>query len=438
MGSYKRVSFLAGLILFPALLFAQFNNNTTSPYSRFGLGDLQPYTMGRTLAMGGASFASRNNQQINLANPAAYTAVDSLVFMFEFGMHARFTHFSTEMNSMNANDINFRYFAMNFQITNRIASSLGLIPYSDVGYNVQITDEVENAGGVLFNYYGEGSLSKAFWGLAVEPVKNISIGANINYMFGMLNRNAETYFLDNTDLYNNQKFETLRLRDFNLGLGVQATIPLKENRHMVVGAVLENKPAFTGFYSDMTRKYLTVPTGSSSSTTDTDTIKPYLSEEKSTITFPLTIGFGISYVKENAWEVNADYYHQSWSKVNLPGRRIFEDENNGVLTDLDKFALGAEWIPDKFSIRSYLNRIAYRAGVKYEKSYLIIDGQQINDFGITFGIGLPVYRSNSTINVAAELGRRGTKQKNLVLENYAKINLSVNLYDLWFIQRRYD
>jgi hypothetical protein len=72
------------------------------------------------------------------------------------------------------------------------------------------------------------------------------------------------------------------------------------------------------------------------------------------------------------------------------------------------------------------------------RSYLTLEGQQINDLGISFGVGLPVYRSNSTINISAELGRKGTKQHNLVLENYARLNLSVNLYDLWFIQRRFD
>ena len=70
-----------------------------------------------------------------------------------------------------------------------------------------------------------------------------------------------------------------------------------------------------------------------------------------------------------------------------------------ILTDLDKFAVGAEWIPNRFSIGSYFNKVAYRAGIKYEKSYLMLSNQQINDFGISFGVGLPVYRSNSTISI---------------------------------------
>jgi len=146
----------------------------------------------------------------------------------------------------------------------------------------------------------------------------------------------------------------------------------------------------------------------------------------------MSFGVGISYVKENSFEINADYYYQAW------GDAKFFGEKSAFLTDLNKFAIGAEWIPDKFSIRSYTNRIAYRFGINYEQTYLIFGNNQINDFGISFGVGLPIYRSNSTINVAAQVGRKGTKENNLILENYARLNLSVNLYDRWFIKRRFD
>src|SRR5690554_1296275 len=429
MGRYRNVSILAGFLFLPFLLFAQFNNNTSSPYSRYGLGDLQPYSFGRTSAMGGASIASRNGQQINLANPASYTAVDSLGFMFEFGIYGNFSKLSTNETSLDANDINFRYFAMNFQITNWLGTSMGLLPYSDVGYNVEIQEEIPTAGNILHRYYGEGSLSKAYLGFAVAPVKNLSVGANLNYLFGMLHRNSEVYFPTAGNFYQNQKFESLRLRDFSLSFGAQATVPLSESRKIILAATIEN-PTYTGFFSDMRNKYISLPQGNQSITdSKLDTIS---FQNKLDVEFPLTYGVGFSYVKENKLEINADYYYQKWSDTNLPG------SSGGNLTDLNKFALGAEWIPDRFSIRSFLSRMAYRAGVKYEKSYLQLDGQQINDFGISFGVGLPVYRSNSTINLSAEIGKRGTKQHNLVQENYARLNLSVNLYDLWFIQRRFE
>lgn len=426
MGRYRRVWFLVVTAMLPTLIFAQFNNNTTSPYSRFGLGDLHSYSFGRTTAMGGASLASRNSQQINTSNPASYTAVDSLSFLFEFGVIGKLSNYKNDIGNMNTNDVNFRYFNMNFQVKNWLATSLGLLPFSDIGYDLNVNETVENTGNIYSKYYGEGSLSKAYFGLAIEPIKNISVGANLNYIFGTLNRNAEVYFLDASDFYSIQKYEKIRMRDFGFNFGLQATLPLKEKQTITFAAVLENKPQYTSFKSDITQKNLT-----SENSTDQDTLN-YQNEEKSFIELPLTYGFGVSYVKENSLEINFDYYHQTWSKANFFGL------TNPVLTDLNKFAVGAEWIPDKFSIRSYLNKIAYRAGLKYEQSYLMLNNHQINDFGISFGVGLPIYRSNSTINVGAEIGRRGTKKDGLIIENYAKLNLSVSLYDLWFIKRRFD
>ena len=412
--------------MFPTLLFAQFNNTTSSPYSRFGMGDLQSYSFGRSVAMGGASLASRYKQQINLANPASYTAIDSLVFMFEFGIDGKFSNYKNDLGSTNANNVNFQYFAMKLQINNWMATSLGLLPFSDVGYTVDVNEEIDNAGAILTRYSGSGTVSNAYFGLAIEPFENVSIGANLNYLFGKLNKNAEVFFLEASDFYGIQQYDDFRLRDFGLDFGAQVTVPLKEDTRVIFAVVLENKPEYTSLFSNITQKNLSSENG-----TDNDTLY-FAEEELSAINMPLTFGGGISFVKDNSLEINVDYYHQSWSNA------LFFGSKSSFLTDLNKFAIGAEWIPNKFSIRSYLSKIAYRAGFKYEETYLTFGDEQINDFGISFGVGLPVYRSSSTINVAAEFGRRGTTQNGLVLENYARLNLSVNLYDLWFIKRRFD
>jgi len=154
--------------------------------------------------MGGASIASRNNQQINLGNPASYDAVDSLGFMFEFAINAKSVQFVDNIGSVVANDANFQYFAMNFQISNRMGTSLGLVPFSDVGYNVVVDQTIENTGPDRTTYYGAGTISNAFLGLAFQPFKFLSVGANLNYYFGMLNRNAEVVFSGAADFYNIQ------------------------------------------------------------------------------------------------------------------------------------------------------------------------------------------------------------------------------------------
>ena len=426
MRKYSRAGFLVGLLLFPVLLFAQFNNNTSSPYSRYGLGELHSYSFGRSTAMGGASIASRNGQQINLANPAAYSAIDSLGFMFEFGIDGKASNFKNDLGSSKQSDVNFQYFAMNFQVSNAFGASLGLVPFSDIGYNVVIEENIENTGDVITTYYGAGTISKAFLGMAFEPWPFVSVGANMNYFFGMLNRNAEVAFLDANDFYSIQQYKSLRVSDFSFDFGAQFTIPLNSKNKIILGAIFEKNPKYNAKYSDITQKYL-----GTSSSIDQDTL--YYAEEKDgTIEYPIMYGGGISFVKQDKLEINADFYHQNWKQAKFLG------DKSSFLTDLNKFALGAEWIPDKFSIRNFYSRVAYRVGFNYEQTYLVFNNQQINQFGISFGVGLPVYRSKSTINVAAEFGKKGTTENNLVLENYARLNLMVNLYDLWFIQRRFD
>ncbi len=426
MGRNSRLTLLFGLILFPTILFAQFNNNTTSPYSRYGLGDLQDYAFGRTTAMGNAAIASRYNRQINLANPASYNAIDSLGFMFEIGVAGRGSKFKNNLGTTTANDINLQYFAMNFRVSNYVSAALGLKPFSDIGYDVTVYGEPVNVGQTYTRYYGSGTLSRAFFGLAIKPIKYFSVGANLNYTFGQLSRNSIIYFYGGNDYYLLQQYKNTRISDFSFDFGAQAIIPLNTKHKIIVGAVLENKPKYNANYSDITLKtlnYSTLVTQDTLNSTD---------EEKGVIEFSGSFGIGLSYVKENMLEINADYFHQAW------GGAKFFGEKSAFLTDLNKFAIGAEWIPDKFSIRSYLSRVSYRAGLNYKQTYLKFDNQQINDYGITFGVGLPIYRSNSTINVAIEFGRRGTTDNNLVLENYTKLNLSVNLYDLWFIKRKFD
>ena len=422
---------IAGLLLLPAFVSAQFNNNTTSPFSRFGLGDLHGLTHGRTSAMGGATLGSRNSQQINFANPASYTSTDSLAFLFEFGVNGNFSSYKSSLDKFGTNDINFRYFSLSFPVSSRISAAMGLTPYSDVGYNIGITQNLEGSGSVRHTYYGEGSLSRAFLGMGVSPFKNFSVGANLFYFFGTLTRNAYINFPENIEMYVIERTDGIRLRDFGVNFGMQATIPLSGEQSVTLGATLENKPKFTAFNSDIAFKSLVINIPNQTPRGDRDTLA-HIEEQKSKVIMPLSAGVGISYVKNNKLEVNADYFFQQWSKASFFGAPYV------FLTDRSVIAVGGEYIPDKFSIRNYASRIAYRAGLNYENSYLLVNNQQVKDFGISFGVGLPVYRSNSTINVSAELGRRGSTKSNLVRENYIKLNLSVNLYDFWFVKRRFD
>jgi hypothetical protein len=426
MGRHTKVRLLTILLFFPAVLFGQFNNNTTSPYSRFGLGDLQRGSVGRSAAMGGAILGSRSNQQINLANPASFTSVDSLAFLADFGFKADFAQYKNDLSRFSTNNINFSYFAFSFPVTSWLGAGLGLTPYSDTGYDVQMTQEEENFGTVWHRYNGEGSLSRATLGFGIKPLKNISLGVNLYYFFGRLTRNATVAFLDDVDFYTNEKYEQIRLRDFGLSYGLQATLPVNPTNRITLGVTLEARPEFTAFHSDLTRKVLTDGTS-----TDIDTVV-FIDEIRDKIKMPLALGVGLSFTSGEKLEINADYVRQVWSEATFFG------ESNPFLTDLNRFSVGGEYIPNRYSIRSYFDKVAYRAGFSFENYYLIFGDQQLNDLGISFGVGLPIYRSLSMVNVSAQLGKRGKMSNTLIREYYAHLTVSVNLYDMWFIKRKYD
>ncbi len=118
--------------------------------------------------------------------------------------------------------------------------------------------------------------------------------------------------------------------------------------------------------------------------------------------------------------------------------------------DASRFSAGGFFIPDYSSFTSYWKRIVYRLGVRYEETGLLVKDIPLNDFGISFGLGLPlgapIPTTNSlqyagmfsNVNIGFELGRRGTTTYGRIEEDYFKVSISLSLNDKWFVKRKYD
>lgn len=401
------------------------NNNSTSPFSRYGLGDLHHYGYGRTAAMGGASIGSRHSLQINSANPASYNALDSLSFVFDFGVDGTFSDYKSDNGKLKASDVNFRYFSLNWPVTSWLGAGMGVQPFSDMGYEVGFVEEVDSESNVYHSYNGDGTTSKAFFGASAKLFKGLSVGANLNYLFGRLNQNTNVAF-DNSDLFYISKTEGTRLRDFTLTYGLQYDLELKKDQFLTLGITFEPQSKVTALHRLFNYKAIALSTS-----TLTDTIE-FVPETKDIIKLPSTFGVGLSYSKLNKLEINADYYYAGWSKATFFGK------TDPLITDQSRVSAGLEYIPEAFSIRSYLKRVKYRIGIHQESSYLKLNNHQIKEFGISFGAGIPFPKSKSTANFAVEFGKKGTTKDNLVRNNYAKLSLYLNLYDYWFVQRKFD
>lgn len=424
---------LGGLLLIlPFLTMSQVKNSssTSSPYSRYGIGILSGYSPGRSEAMGGTGIGIRYDAQINSGNPASYTAIDSLTFLTQFGINSRHTIYQTDNAQNGSNNVNFDYLAFSFPLRNWWATAFGIMPVSQKGYNINKTVvNPSDSSRTVSNFDGTGTLTKVFVGNAFNIGKHFSVGVNVWYLFGNLVDQTYVYFPDDPAAYDYLSSKTVSVHNFGLTTGVQYHIQTKNKNTLVIGGVFEPRQNIKSDYVIHEERVLF--RNSSSNTPIVDTLT-HVSSNNNGLTMPLSYGAGISYAIKNKMVIAADFYHQKWSEA------IFLGTTQSYLTDKTRYSAGFELTPDETSIKSYLARSKYRAGLFYENSYLMLNGKQINGYGVTMGLGLPFPRSRSTFNISAELGKLGTTENGLIRESYAKFTLHVLLYDRWFMKRKFD
>jgi hypothetical protein len=107
-------------------------------------------------------------------------------------------------------------------------------------------------------------------------------------------------------------------------------------------------------------------------------------------------------------------------------------------TNATFYNFGAEWIPNERTGTKYLQRVRYRAGFNYTEDYIKINGYQLKELGMSFGLGLPLKRSNTSVNLAYEYGRKGTAEATQMKEAYHRISLNFTMHEFWFYKRKFD
>ena len=403
----------------------------SSPYSAFGLGYMNEVNNIGNRSMGGIGIGTRDYFTVNILNPASYTSFDTTSFVFEGGMNGIFTSLKTNTLTEQVATASLSHLLFGFPVTSWWKSSFGLVPFSSVGYNVIDYTTIENIGKVKYEFAGTGGLSRAYWGNAVSLFKSLSIGVNASYVFGSIDRSQSVSFPDSSYIISSLEDNTLSIGDLNFDFGVQYHKEINNKYQLVVGGIFHPTTNLGATRTHLVRSYLGEVGGIK---LFRDTIA-YSGDEKGIVVDPMGFGIGASFGKNDSWLAGFDYKFDKWSEF-----KSFD--GNDSLTDSHKFAIGAQIIPD-YSSTSYLKRIDYRIGAKYYQSYLKLRGQQLNEFGITFGIGLPIRNltvrgSKSMINLGIEAGKRGTLANGLIQENYVNIYFGIAIYERWFFKNRYQ
>ena len=405
---------------------AMAQSGTNSPYTRYGFGQLSDQSFGNSKAMGGIAYGLRDGLHINAANPASYSAVDSLTFLFDAGMSLQNTYFKESGVKTNAKNSTIDYIAMQFRLWKRMGMTMGFLPYSIVGYNMSKTDIIPNSEDQYGNttskvtsYSGDGGLQQVFVGLGYKVFDNLSIGANFSYLYGEISHTSSLTF-SNPNADTSVRSDKLEINDYKLDLGMQYTQHFGKKHTLNLGAVYSLGHDIKGTGYKFKETYLsgsTIPTSQS-----VDTIKNAFS-------LPHTLGFGITYVYNNRLTVGVDYTLQKWEET-----KFFNE--SGKFQDRTKIAIGAEYLPNAIG-RNYLKRIRYRAGAYYSDPYAKVDGKEgAREYGVSFGLGLPleVFQGRSILNISGQYVKVSPKVKGMLEENYLRVNIGLTFNDRWFMK----
>ena len=430
------------------IVFAQ-QVGTNSPYGRYGYGLLSNPSVGASESMGGISYGIRRSQSVNPGNPASYSELDSLTFIFDFGVSGQMARMNDGVN--NPRDYyngNLDYIAIQFPLLRNVGASIGLLPYSKVGYNFQAARSLSNIQ-YLETYRGTGGLSRVYGGLAWEPVNNFSVGANFSYLFGNFSHSSVIVPRTTAALVTEKK-NMYSIRDLMYDVGAQFTYPVSRTRSFTIGAVytpeLKTKanvnPSELLYTSDPYQSPGLPPTQS----LPTDTI------QDAGFGLPHTFGLGVSY-QTRSLLVGVDGTYQTWSGTEYPdvldGLSAQERFNN-----VYRVNAGVEYMIDPYS-QNFFHRMRFRGGLSYSNSYANVNVSNPNDsdagrigvgsfreYGVTLGLGLPMHDLRtghvSMLNIGFGYSRLQPDTDFMIRQDLFKISVSMNINELWFFKRQFE
>lgn len=421
---YKRLINTCFLVLCATVMFAQSGSN--SPYTRYGYGQLSDQSFGNSKAMGGLSYGLRDGFQINASNPASYTAVDSLTFLFDAGLSLQNANFKEGSVQTNAKNSTVDYIAMQFRLFEGMGFSAGFLPYSIVGYNMSQTydlgtDGLGNPIQVNDNYTGTGGLQQVYVGVGYKVFNNLSVGVNFSYLFGEISHSISTTF-NNSNAFSSMRTDMIDVNDYKLDLGLQYTQTLGEKHAVNLGAVYSLGHDLNSNGYKYTATYSTSNTVLQSQTVDT---------LKNAFSLPHTFGVGFTYVYDKRLTVGLDYTQQKWADINFFNKQ-------GAFTNRSKLSFGAEFVPKRNS-KNYFSRIRYRLGAYYSDPYAKVnENEGAREYGASFGFGFPILRSNSILNISGQYINVKPKVAGMLEENYLKINVGLTFNERWFMKWKVD
>jgi len=408
-------------------------SGTNSPYSQYGIGVLSDQSQGFSRGMNGVGLAYRKGNAVNTLNPASYSAVDSLTMIFDVGLSGQITNFKEGNTKVNAKNADFEYLVGSFRLMPKVGASFGVLPLSNIGYSYSASTYLnETYGTVSETYSGSGGLHQAFIGLGWNVVKNLSVGANVSYVWGTYERSVST----SSSSYVNtlSKDYTCNVNSYYIKLGAQWVKPLNTTDVLTLGATVG---LGHDLHSNPTCDIVNINTQSAASDTTRFVVNNGLK-------LPMSYGVGAAWTRGDKWFVGADFTLNQWGSLDFPD--YYKNANgdmtyalrSGLLKDSYKVNVGVDYVPSPAGQR-LLGRVHYRFGAGYATPYYYINGKEgPKEMSVSAGFGIPLQKvawnsrghMRPVLNISAQWAH--TSAKDLITENTFRVNVGLTFNERWF------
>jgi hypothetical protein len=424
----KKINLFPLLFLLFLPLLSQSQIRISSPYTRYGVGELQSGRFSQNMGMAGLTAALRNSRLINPENPASYSAFDTTSFLFEAGLASNLSSISTASATQGFNgQTTLGYLLMGFPVTRWWHASLGVMPYAKTGYKVATSDTVSPTGRINQEFEGSGGINRVYVGSSFLITERLSLGANLSFLFGTTTKTRAVSFPDLTYAYNFRLNSQTIVNDVFLNYGLQYWHPFSSGLVLTTGIHGSLETSIKGRHSLVGERFTTSSTGD---VYIKDTVE-YLESANGTLSLPAMITAGFTLGKPGRWLAGADFGWGNWNRFDYFG---MPDSSENAY----RLSAAVEIIPRHSSVSGYFKKVTYRGGFRYAESNIVIHGEKLNEFALSFGAGFPIQRFRSNINLALEYGIFGKTDNNLIRENFLRITLGFNFREFWFYRRKLD
>ena len=395
-----------------------------SPYSYLGMGEIQGSENATQMMMGGIGVSNSNGIYSNMVNPALLAR--NRWTNLEVGVNTEYKTLQDYRQQQKVFGGNYQSLNLTLPVTSRWTMAIGIRPHSAVEYETRSYRRLNLLGvdSLIYSYKGNGGVSKVSISNGVRIYKELYVGLQMDYLFGQVNRNVATQNMSDGQYYKVQLEDLTSYSDFQFKAGFAYRANLKPDLFLNLGATLDLS---SSLHANQVKRFATMDL-SGLTVINADTLEKSAAFVQQ---IPVANRFGISLEKAAKWMVGVDYTYTDWSKVT---------NNLGRSTKLPashKVSIGGEFTPDVESISKYFKRTTYRLGASYEKTPydFLGNGNYAVDKNLSFGVAFPL-RNLSFLNVAYQVGRRGSITENGLEEQYHRLTLGLTFSDLWFQKQK--